>query len=130
MEGASKGASGIHPAPRDRKRPRARFGHSAAHGLPKRAYQFGSNFPEGGFWSAMREACPVYYNTAFHQGAWFQTTIERPFMYASDDEDGFLPLQEVGVTINGQIPSGKLGLNYVAEIGNGRGRLLGSEPAQ
>jgi len=78
----------------------------------------------------MREACPVYYNTAFHQGAWFQTTIERPFMYASDDEDGFLPLQEVGVTINGQIPSGKLGLNYVAEIGNGRGRLLGSEPAQ
>jgi hypothetical protein len=71
-----------------------------------------------------------YYNTAFHQGAWFQTTIDRPFMYASDDEDGFLPLQEVGATINGQIPSGKLGLNYVAEIGNGRARLLGSEPAQ
>ena len=71
-----------------------------------------------------------YYNTAYHQGSWFQTTVDRPFMYASDDEDGFLPLQEVGATINGQIPSGKLGLNYVVEIGNGRGRLLGSEPAQ
>jgi hypothetical protein len=71
-----------------------------------------------------------YYNTTFHQGAWFQTTVDRPFMYTSDDEGGFLPLQEVGVTINGQIPSGRLGLNYVAEIGNGRFRLLGSEPAQ
>ena len=71
-----------------------------------------------------------YYNTAFHQGAWFQTTVDRPFMYAFDDHGGFLPLQEVGATINGQIPSGKLGLNYVAEIGNGRAHLLGSDPAQ
>jgi hypothetical protein len=71
-----------------------------------------------------------YYNTAFHQGAWFQTTVDRPFMYAFDDQGGFLPLQEVGVTINGQIPSGSLRLNYVAEIGNGRAHLLGSDPAQ
>jgi hypothetical protein len=71
-----------------------------------------------------------YYNTAFHQGAWFQTAIDRPFMYAFDDQGGFLPLQEVGVTTYGQIPSGSLGLNYVAEIGNGRAHLLGSEPAQ
>jgi len=71
-----------------------------------------------------------YYNTAFHQGEWFQTTIDRPFMYAFDDQGGFLPLQEVGVTINGQIPSGNLGLNYVAEMGNGRVHLLGAEPAQ
>jgi hypothetical protein len=71
-----------------------------------------------------------YYNTAFHQGAWFQTAVDRPFMYAFDDHGGFLPLQEVGVTINGQIPSGRLGLNYVAEVGNGRAHLLGSDPAQ
>jgi len=71
-----------------------------------------------------------YYNTTFHQGAWFETAIGRPFMYAFDDEGGFLPLQEVGVTTSGQIPSGKLGLNYVAEIGNGRDHLLNSEPAQ
>jgi hypothetical protein len=71
-----------------------------------------------------------YYNTAFHQGAWFQTAVDRPFMYAFDDQGGFLPLQEVGATINGQIPSGNLGLNYVAEMGNGRAHLLGSDPAQ
>jgi hypothetical protein len=71
-----------------------------------------------------------YYNTAFHQGAWFQTAIDRPFMYAFDDEGGFLPLQEVGITAGGRIPSGKLGLSYVAELGNGRDHLVGGEPAQ
>jgi hypothetical protein len=71
-----------------------------------------------------------YYNTAFHQGAWFETAIGRPFMYAFDDEGGVLPLQEVGATAYGRIPSGKLGLNYVAEVGNGRNHLLGAEPAQ
>jgi hypothetical protein len=71
-----------------------------------------------------------YYNTAFHQGAWFQTTVDRPFMYAFDDAGGFLPLQEVGATISGQIPSGSLGINYMAEMGNGRAHLLGSDPAQ
>src|SRR5580704_17184513 len=71
-----------------------------------------------------------YYNTAFHQGAWFETTVDRPFLYAFDDQGGFLPLQEVGVTVSGQIPSGNLGLNYVAEVGNGRAHLLGSDPAQ
>jgi hypothetical protein len=71
-----------------------------------------------------------YYNTAFHHGAWFQTAVDRPFMYAFDDEGGFLPLQEVGLTVSGQIPSGSFGLNYVAEMGNGRAHLLGSDPAQ
>ncbi len=58
-----------------------------------------------------------YYNTAFHQGAWFQTTVDRPFMYAFDDEGGFLPLQEVGATIYGKIRSGRAGLSYVAGWG-------------
>ena len=51
-------------------------------------------------------------------------------MYAFDDHGGFLPLQEVGITTRGKIPSGMLGLNYVAEIGNGRAHLLSSDPAQ
>lgn len=71
-----------------------------------------------------------YYNTAFHQGAYFQTAVDRPFMYAFDDQGGFLPLQEVGITTSGRIPSGKLGLSYVAEVGNGRNHLEGGEPAQ
>jgi hypothetical protein len=71
-----------------------------------------------------------YYNTAFHRGAWFETAIGRPYMYDYDDQGGVLPLQEVGVTTSGNIPSGKLGLNYVAEIGNGRDHTYGSEPVQ
>jgi hypothetical protein len=70
-----------------------------------------------------------YYNTAFHRGEWFQTAIGRPFMYAFDDQGGVLPLQEIGITTSGQIPSGKLRLGFVAEVGNGRGHLLG-ESAQ
>ena len=70
-----------------------------------------------------------YYNTAFHQGAWFETAIGRPYMYEFDDKLGFLPLQEVGVTVSGRIPSGKLGLTYVAEVGNGRNHAS-AEPAQ
>ncbi|HKX32018.1 MAG TPA: hypothetical protein VJ302_30300 [Blastocatellia bacterium] len=61
-----------------------------------------------------------YYNTAFHHGTWFQTATGRPFLFAFEDDGGILPIHNVGVTINGRIPSGKLGLNYVAELGNGR----------
>ena len=71
-----------------------------------------------------------YYNTAFHQGEWFQTAIGRPFMYQFDDTGGPLPLQDVGITASGLLPSGRLGLHYVVEVGNGRAHLIGSNPAQ
>ena len=71
-----------------------------------------------------------YYNTAFHQGQWFQTAIGRPFMYEFDDKGGPLPLQEVGISATGSVPSGKFGLHYIAEVGNGRSHLLGGNPAQ
>jgi len=62
-----------------------------------------------------------YYNTAFNKGEFLETTTDRPFIYAFDDQGGVLPMQDVGVNVTGKIPSGKLGLNYVAELGNGRG---------
>jgi hypothetical protein len=71
-----------------------------------------------------------YYNPTFHRGAWFQTTVDRPFMYAFDGEGGGFPVQMIGVSIGGGIPSGKLGLQYLAEFGNGRSHLLGAEPAE
>jgi hypothetical protein len=71
-----------------------------------------------------------YYNPTFHRGAWFQTAIGRPFMYAFDDEGGSFPLQEIGITTSGHLPSEKLGLQYVAEVGNGRSHLVDAEPAQ
>jgi hypothetical protein len=61
-----------------------------------------------------------YYNTAYHHGSWFQTTVNRPFLFQFESKGGILPLHNVGFTATGRIPSAPLGLRYVAEIGNGR----------
>ena len=61
-----------------------------------------------------------YYNTAFHHSTWLQTTTGRPLMFAFEDQGGILPIHNVGVEAYGRIPSGSLGLHYVAEVGNGR----------
>lgn len=72
-----------------------------------------------------------YYNTAYHHGNWFQTTTGRPFIFRFEDEGGILPVHDVGLTAQGQIPSGWAGLRYVAEIGNGRrSRSPNDEPVQ
>jgi hypothetical protein len=71
-----------------------------------------------------------YYNSAFNYGEFLETTTDRPFVYAFDDRGGVLPMQEVGVTLTGKIPSGKMGLNYVVELGNGRGWGPGVESVQ
>jgi len=61
-----------------------------------------------------------YYNTAYHHSTWFQTTTGRPFLFQFEDRGGILPVHTVGASLSGLIPSGPLGLHYVAEIGNGR----------
>jgi hypothetical protein len=71
-----------------------------------------------------------YYNTAFHRGEFFQTAIGRPAMFEFDDQGGFLPMQDVGISLEGKIPSGKLGLNYVFEVTNGRFYGQNQEPTQ
>jgi hypothetical protein len=47
-----------------------------------------------------------YYNTAFNRGDYFQTATGRPTMYEFDDQGGFLPMQDLGIVLNGQLPSG------------------------
>jgi hypothetical protein len=72
-----------------------------------------------------------FYNTAYHHSTWLQTTVDRPFLFAFEDEGGVLPVHNVGVTANGAIPSGGLGLHYIAEVGNGRAsRSTLLEPVQ
>ena len=61
-----------------------------------------------------------YYNTAYHHGTWFQTGTGRPGFLDFEDGGGLIPAHNVGLSINGEIPSGKLGLRYIAEVGNGR----------
>src|SRR5690349_8982034 len=61
-----------------------------------------------------------YYNTAYHHGTWFQTATGRPLMYAIDGDIGVIPIHTLGVSATGAIPSGSLGLHYLAEFGSGR----------
>jgi hypothetical protein len=61
-----------------------------------------------------------YYNTAYHHGVWFSTAEGRPIMYLFEDSGGILPVHMVGLNLTGAVPrTGKLGLHYVAEVGNG-----------
>lgn len=64
-----------------------------------------------------------YWNTAFHHGAWLETTVDRPFIVKVGGT--FTPLHLVGGLVEGHIPSGGLGLQYNVGVGNGRGTLIG-----
>src|SRR5215469_9479776 len=70
-----------------------------------------------------------YYNLAFGHSSWWQTPLGRPYLFLFEDEGGILPAHNVGETASGDIPSGKLGLHYIAEVGNGRAPTP-SEPVQ
>ena len=63
-----------------------------------------------------------YWNTAFHHGAWLQTTIARPEIVKFGGT--FIPVHFVGVLAEGSIPSAGLGLGYSVGIGNGRGEII------
>lgn len=63
-----------------------------------------------------------YWNTAFHHGAWLQTTIDRPEMVKVGGT--FTPIHFVGFLAEGNIPSGGLGLAYSVGVGNGRGEII------
>jgi hypothetical protein len=59
-----------------------------------------------------------YYNWAFRSASFLQTTADRPLVMEFASDGGILPTQAVGISVTGTIPSGKLGLNYVAEYGS------------
>jgi hypothetical protein len=61
-----------------------------------------------------------YYNAAFHHGAYFETPIDRPRVFAFEDEGGVLPVHDVGVSARGIVPKTGSSLRYLAEVGNGR----------
>lgn len=63
-----------------------------------------------------------YWNTAFHHGAWLQTSISRPDMVRIGGT--FIPVHFVGFLAEGNIPSGGAGLSYNVGVGNGRGTII------
>lgn len=67
-----------------------------------------------------------FYSNEFHRAPFFQTATDRPIMFADEDTGGILPVHSIGVSATGDIPSGALGLHWVAEVSNGRSTAAGS----
>ena len=63
-----------------------------------------------------------YWNTAFHHGAWLETSIDRPEIVRVGGT--FIPIHFVGFLAEGNIPSGGMGLAYSVGVGNGRGEII------
>lgn len=63
-----------------------------------------------------------YWNTAFHHGAWLETSIDRPEIVKVGGT--FIPIHFVGFLAEGNIPSGGAGLAYSFGAGNGRGEVI------
>jgi hypothetical protein len=61
-----------------------------------------------------------YYSNEFHRAKFYQTATGRPIMFTDEDNGGILPVHQVGITVQGEIGPGALGLHYVGEITNGR----------
>jgi hypothetical protein len=67
-----------------------------------------------------------WYNNFYHNGTYFQTTTDRPEPFIFEDNGGILPVHSVGLSLNGEIPSGSANLSYSFEIANGRNFSAGS----
>ncbi len=59
-----------------------------------------------------------YWNSAFHHGAWLQTTVSRPEMLKFGSK--IVPIHFVGALLEGSVPTGPLRLDYRVGFGNGR----------
>lgn len=69
--------------------------------------------------SAGRYHTPIgYWNSAFHHGAWLQTTTSRPQAFRFGSR--IVPIHFVGVLAEGTWHQNPLGLSYQAGFGNGR----------
>ena len=72
-----------------------------------------------------------YYTNAFFRARYFQTATGAPILFTDEDDGGILPVHLVGLTATGEVPSGKLGLHWVAEVANGMAaNAPDSEPIQ
>ena len=60
-----------------------------------------------------------YWNTAFHHGAQFQTTITRPRFLEFEDKGGLLPAHSVGAWLNGAKAAGDGKVTYDFYVANG-----------
>jgi hypothetical protein len=72
-----------------------------------------------------------YYTNEFYRARYFQTATGVPIMFTDEDDGGILPVHSIGLTATGAIPSGPLGLHWIAEVANGTGsQNPNAEPIQ
>lgn len=71
-----------------------------------------------------------YYTNHFHRARFFQTATSRPILFSDEDNGGVLPVHSIGMSATGAIPSGSLGLHWVAEVANGRSSRDSEVPVQ
>ena len=65
-----------------------------------------------------------FWNEAYHHGSLLQPTVSRPEAIKFEDDGGLLPVHYVGLEMSGAIPaSSGWKLEYVANVGNGRGLI-------
>jgi hypothetical protein len=65
-----------------------------------------------------------HWNEAYHHGVLLQPTVRRPQALRSEDGGGILPIHFVGMELSGTLPLGGWGLQYVANVANGRGATI------
>lgn len=69
--------------------------------------------------SAGRYHTPIgYWNTAYHHGAWLQTSVGRPEVVRFGSP--LVPIHFVGLLFEGDIPGSDRDLSYSVGVGNGR----------
>ncbi len=65
-----------------------------------------------------------HWNEAYHHGVLLQPTVRRPQALRAEDGGGILPIHFVGMELSGTMPLGGWGLQYVANVANGRGARI------
>jgi len=60
-----------------------------------------------------------YYSNAFYRARYFQTATGAPILFTDEDDGGIIPVHSIGLSATGELPSGPLGLHWVAEVSNG-----------
>ncbi|MGH7163364.1 MAG: hypothetical protein ACREID_07755, partial [Planctomycetota bacterium] len=62
------------------------------------------------------------WNRLYHHGRWLELTIERPMLARFETAGGFLPLHNAALEIGGRFHTALGRLEYIALVGNGRGK--------
>jgi len=77
------------------------------------------DFSDQNMLSAGRYHTPIgYWNTAYHHGAWLQTTISRPESVKLGSQ--IVPIHFVGLLFEGKLPGRGSDFGYNVGVGNGR----------